>query len=178
MVTPSAVLARREAVSAAGGFDPHFSITADWDMWIRLGQQGPVGVSRALTVGYTVHDTSMRTDVDRLLRERDTLEQKHRELLRRHRMGLGDELFWQWIAAGRAPAAQRRLAARWYVRHQRRYARPWRVASGPRPPCACPAAGRRRAAAHERGAFAPVAQPGRLAGDRSRRAVTATTDAR
>jgi glycosyltransferase involved in cell wall biosynthesis len=130
VVTPSAVLARRDAVSAAGGFDPRFSITADWDMWIRLGQQGPVGVSRALTVGYTVHHTSMRTDVDRLLRERAALEEKHRELLRRHRTGLGDELFWQWIASTRAPSAQRRLAARWYLRHQRRFAPPWRMASG------------------------------------------------
>ena len=130
VVTPSAVLARREHLDAVGGFDPDFSITADWDLWIRLAGRGPVGVSRALTVGYTNHADNMHNDTAGILREQRALAAKHEALLRRLGMGLGDELFWQWVASAQDPAHQRRLGARWYVHNQLRYARPWTIALG------------------------------------------------
>jgi glycosyltransferase involved in cell wall biosynthesis len=130
VVTPSAVLADREHLMAVGGFDPGFSITADWDLWIRLADRGDVGVSRALPVGYTNHPDNMHNDTSGILREQRALAAKHEQLLRRLRMGLGDELFWQWVASAKDAAHQRRLGARWYVRNQRPYARPWTIALG------------------------------------------------
>jgi glycosyltransferase involved in cell wall biosynthesis len=130
VVTPSAVLAGREHLEAVGGFDPGFSITADWDLWIRLAGRGEVGVSRALTVGYTNHPDNMHNDTMGILREQRALAAKHESLLRALGMGLGDELFWQWVASAQDPAHQRRLGARWYVGNQWRYARPWTIALG------------------------------------------------
>lgn len=130
VVTPSAVLARRTRLLVVGGFDPAFSIAADWDLWIRLAAGGDVGVSRALTVGYTNHSDNMHRDTAGILRERRALAGKHRALLRRLRLGLGDELFWQWVASAQDPARQRRLAARWYLRHQLGLARPRTIILG------------------------------------------------
>jgi glycosyltransferase involved in cell wall biosynthesis len=130
VVTPSAVVADRALLMEVGGFDPRFSITADWDLWIRLAGRGPVGISRALTVGYTNHSGAMHADTARLLGERRALVAKHDRLLRGLQIGLGDELFWQWAASAVDPARQKRLAARWYIRHQRPYAPPWSTAAG------------------------------------------------
>jgi glycosyltransferase involved in cell wall biosynthesis len=130
VVTPSAVLARRARLVDVGGFDPAFSITADWDLWIRLATAGAVGLSRELTVGYTNHPDNMHNDTAGILRERMALVRKHEALLRGLRIGLGDELFWQWVASAQDPSHQRRLAARLYVRHQRGYAPSRTIAIG------------------------------------------------
>jgi glycosyltransferase involved in cell wall biosynthesis len=130
VVTPSAVLARRELVQEVGGFDPAFSILADWDLWLRLAQRGRVAVSGALSVAYLQHSQSMHRDAKGILSEHGALAIKHAELLRRHRSGLGDPLFFQWVASGVAPTRQRRLGARWYVAHQRRFASLPRIAAG------------------------------------------------
>ena len=112
------MVADAERLAQVGGFDPAFSIAADWDLWIRLGATGPVGLSREPTVGYTNHPDNMHNDTAGILRERKALARKHEPLLRELRMGLGDELFWQWVASAQAPSRQRRLAARLYLRHQ------------------------------------------------------------
>ena len=130
VVTPSAVVADARRLRQVGGFDPAFSIAADWDLWIRLGATGPVGLSREPTVGYTNHPDNMHNDTAGILRERKALARKHEPLLRELRMGLGDELFWQWVASAQAPARQRRLAARLYLRHQMGRAPARRIASG------------------------------------------------
>jgi glycosyltransferase involved in cell wall biosynthesis len=130
VVTPSAVVADARRLRQVGGFDPAFSIAADWDLWIRLGATGPVGLSRELTVGYTNHPDNMHNDTAGILRERKALARKHEPLLRELRMGLGDELFWQWVASAQAPARQRRLAARLYLRHQMGRAPARHIASG------------------------------------------------
>jgi glycosyltransferase involved in cell wall biosynthesis len=130
VVTPSAVVADAQRLRQVGGFDPAFSIAADWDLWIRLGATGPVGLSGELTVGYTNHPDNMHNDTAGILRERKALARKHEPLLRELRMGLGDELFWQWVASAQAPAHQRRLAARLYLRHQIGRAPARHIASG------------------------------------------------
>ena len=73
VVTPSSVLARRELVLDEGGFDPAFSILADWDLWLRLAQRGRVAVSGALSVAYLQHPESMHRDAEGILSEHGAL---------------------------------------------------------------------------------------------------------
>lgn len=68
---PSAVLVRRDVFMRLGGFDPALSQCADWDMWIRLAEAGPLDVVDIPLVRYRVHQGNMSRDV-RLL-ESDTL---------------------------------------------------------------------------------------------------------
>lgn len=119
VVTPSSVMARRDLLLDAGGFDPGFSILADWDLWIRLAVRGRVVGSGALTVGYTQHGSNMAGDRAALLAEHRALAAKHAAVLDGARTGLGDDLFWQWWAAGVAPERQRRLGARRYLSEHR-----------------------------------------------------------
>jgi hypothetical protein len=114
VVTPSAVVAERASLEQVGAFDPAFSIAADWDLWIRLGAGGARRPLARAHVGYTNHPDNMHNDTAGILRERKALARKHESLLRGLHMGLGDELFWQWIASAQAPGRQRRLGARLY----------------------------------------------------------------
>jgi glycosyltransferase involved in cell wall biosynthesis len=67
---PSAALIRRSALDAVGLFDPRFSQCADWDMWLRLAEAGPVVYADGVHVRYRVHGANMSKNVPLL--ERDT----------------------------------------------------------------------------------------------------------
>ncbi|MCC6466889.1 MAG: glycosyltransferase [Alphaproteobacteria bacterium] len=54
-VAKPCVVARTEAVRAAGGFDPSLKVAEDQDMWIRLAAMGDVGFVEELLV--IAHDT-------------------------------------------------------------------------------------------------------------------------
>jgi glycosyltransferase involved in cell wall biosynthesis len=43
IITTSGVLARREALLEAGGFNPELRYAEDWDLWLRLAQRGAFG---------------------------------------------------------------------------------------------------------------------------------------
>jgi glycosyltransferase involved in cell wall biosynthesis len=70
----SNVLARTEAVVRLGGFDDELSFVADWDLWLRLAQQGPAAASDRLLMAYSVHagswvlsgDPAVTGDFDRM----------------------------------------------------------------------------------------------------------------
>jgi glycosyltransferase involved in cell wall biosynthesis len=68
--TPSAILLRRAALSAAGGFDTSLSYAADWDMWLRLAKLGCrfSRIHRPVAT-YRVHGHSMTSNVDRAIRD-------------------------------------------------------------------------------------------------------------
>ena len=68
--TPGAMLARREAFEAAGGFDESLSIGADSDWFVRLVQsgRGPVRIDR-IVLRKGLRSTSLSTDVERYRRE-------------------------------------------------------------------------------------------------------------
>ncbi len=55
----SGVLADRELALSLGGFDPTFSMYADWDMWARLAQAAPLAVVDLPLVGYVQHAGGM-----------------------------------------------------------------------------------------------------------------------
>jgi glycosyltransferase involved in cell wall biosynthesis len=60
----SGVMVAREALISAGVFDPSLSLTADWDLWLRLATNPPACVSRPL-VAYRVHAGNRSLDADR-----------------------------------------------------------------------------------------------------------------
>jgi glycosyltransferase involved in cell wall biosynthesis len=51
----SGVVARREALLEAGGFDARLPRTSDWLMWALLASKGPLGLVRESLVVYRVH---------------------------------------------------------------------------------------------------------------------------
>jgi glycosyltransferase involved in cell wall biosynthesis len=62
----SGVMASREALMKAGGWDPTVFL-ADWDLWIRLGRIGPPAWVPEPLVGYRIHSGQSSVDVDRVL---------------------------------------------------------------------------------------------------------------
>lgn len=62
----SSVMARRETLLHAGGFDTSLQPLADWDLWLRLLDGGlPAGVAQPL-VAYRVHAANMSLDTKRV----------------------------------------------------------------------------------------------------------------
>lgn len=61
--TPSSVMAPRQALLDAGGFDPRLSMCADWDMWIRLATRLSGAYSDESLVLYRLHQGSMSTNL-------------------------------------------------------------------------------------------------------------------
>ncbi|MFP4229239.1 MAG: glycosyltransferase family 2 protein [Salinivenus sp.] len=56
--TPSAVLIRRTALDAIGGWPTQFVGTADYYVWLRLSARQPLVQTKCVTVGYRQHDSS------------------------------------------------------------------------------------------------------------------------
>lgn len=57
--TPAAVMHRRSAVVAAGGFDTSVSPSADYDLYLRLTRRGPVYCHGELVAQYRRHGANM-----------------------------------------------------------------------------------------------------------------------
>lgn len=47
-----------------GGFDPRFSTSADWHLWLRVARHGPVDLVEDPLLRYRIHDSNMHTNVD------------------------------------------------------------------------------------------------------------------
>ena len=95
----SGVLAATELVRAVGGFDPELANLADWDCWIRLGQESPVATVPTVDVGYRSHPTSMAHAVARSEQELRLLRATHAELYRSSGVEF-DEGAWLWYLQG------------------------------------------------------------------------------
>jgi len=57
--TPGQVLIRRIVLDRAGVFDVTMSPTADWDMWLRITQQGKMPLSDTVVLSYRRHEHNM-----------------------------------------------------------------------------------------------------------------------
>lgn len=66
-ITPSTVLANRKVLLDAGGFDPQFRGTEDWELWVRLGPRLKVACLREALTCYRVSNASISTKVDHML---------------------------------------------------------------------------------------------------------------
>jgi glycosyltransferase involved in cell wall biosynthesis len=73
----SGVLVSTSTARRVGGFDPAFSILADWDFYYRLGLASPVAPVNRPLVGYYRHPDSMFHDPRRLGRELLALDHKY-----------------------------------------------------------------------------------------------------
>ena len=96
---PSSVIARRSLVAEAGGFDPEFSILADWDMWIRLATAAPAVACDEPLTGYLVHPDNMHLDVEAAIEELRRLRVKHAALAGSLGVRVEGEGWLSWIAS-------------------------------------------------------------------------------
>ena len=71
-ITPSSVIARREALERNGGFREDVRACEDWEMWMRLQRVGGFAAVPDPLTDYYVYPTSMSTDPKRML---DAMEQ-------------------------------------------------------------------------------------------------------
>jgi hypothetical protein len=65
----SGVIATRESVEAAGGFDARLVNLADWDLWVRLGRTSKPACVADPLVGYRIHPAQASLDIDLILNE-------------------------------------------------------------------------------------------------------------
>lgn len=107
--SPSGVVAERELVREVGGFDPRFSIYADWDLWLRMAAVAEGSSVREILLGYVTHDGSMhRQSVREAADELARLRRHHRHGQVGRVEGVG---IWRWIAATQLDLGRRPWAA-------------------------------------------------------------------
>lgn len=71
-ITPSSVIAKREALARNGGFREDVRACEDWEMWVRLQRLGGFAAVPDALTDYYVYPSSMSTDPKRML---DAMEQ-------------------------------------------------------------------------------------------------------
>jgi glycosyltransferase involved in cell wall biosynthesis len=73
----SNVIVRRDAFDHAGGFDPHLTNGEDWEMWIRLADQGLPGWVPEPLMAYRIHPANASLDVGAVWSTVDFIERRH-----------------------------------------------------------------------------------------------------
>ena len=114
--TPSCVIARRDLLLELGGFDPAFSVLADWDLWLRIARRAPVARSQTPTVAYVSHADNMSLDLGRLRREFTVLAERYEADCRTRGRRFGAPGFPRWMARLHREQGRRIAAAGWYLR--------------------------------------------------------------
>ena len=141
--TPAMAIFRREAVVAAGGFDPTVNAAADYRLYLRIARRHPVHDHARTVAFYRQHGASMSQDATRMLREslrvlaaewpfvqgRKDLEAAYREGWRTWQEVYGTALVnevrahvrdREWAAAARKALTLSRLHPRGLVHHATR----------------------------------------------------------
>jgi glycosyltransferase involved in cell wall biosynthesis len=95
--SPSSVIARTESVREVGGFDPRFSVFADWDLWLRIEPRVEVVSTDEVLVAYSRHGRNMHltAGLPSLLAEFRALAAKHR---RPGMTPIGHTATFRWLA--------------------------------------------------------------------------------
>jgi glycosyltransferase involved in cell wall biosynthesis len=120
-ITASSTVIKADVFHSLGGFDERLNAAEDWDMWLRVAEQGLVGLCRVPVVSYRIHSGMMSGDPRRMQRARTTVVERALRSERGHRL--------PWTtkrqirartarsnAAGAARAGARTLAMTEYVR--------------------------------------------------------------
>src|SRR5258708_5158994 len=79
---------RKDAWLGCGGLDEKLWYTADWDIWLKLAQLGPVYYHDIATIGFRIHAGSLTVTGSRDLA---VFEQQMKLVLDRHLLNLGGE---------------------------------------------------------------------------------------
>ncbi len=77
VVGTSCVVARRDALQIAKGFDESMQSASDWDLWLRLARQGSVGYSTQEGMDYLVRPDSITAKSARRIEALRTIYQRH-----------------------------------------------------------------------------------------------------
>jgi glycosyltransferase involved in cell wall biosynthesis len=110
----SNVLATTSLLRELGGFDERLSMSADWEMWIRLATAGSAQVCPDVHVAWVIHDANMHRVHPRSDAEFELLAGRHlRDRATRRRA----EIFGaKWRAYSHRRAGERLAASREYLR--------------------------------------------------------------
>jgi glycosyltransferase involved in cell wall biosynthesis len=81
-VGTSTVVARRDALRGIGGFDPSLPSASDWDVWLRLAGNGPVGASGTVLADYLMRPGSISGDRAKRLAAMRTILDRHAPSIR------------------------------------------------------------------------------------------------
>ena len=112
----SGVLADRQLVLDAGGFDARFSLLADWDLWIRLAQRSMLASVPAPLHAYRLHAESMSCQVGTVEEELAAMEAKYDGERRAEGVLFQRGAFEFWLADRRQRSNRRGAAAVGYLR--------------------------------------------------------------
>jgi glycosyltransferase involved in cell wall biosynthesis len=105
VVPTSNVLVHREALVAAGPFDPQLRLTEDWDLYLRLARlEMPAFVPQHL-VGFRTHPDQSSLNTSGFVAELDAFERRHR--VKVDRVAILRGAAWSSLRAGHRRAALR-----------------------------------------------------------------------
>ena len=110
----SNVLVRKDLVEAVGSFDPKLRHMADWDLWIRLGLQGPPAVVPRALVAYRVHGGNASVDTPAIPEEMRLIEERYASA--RGGAPIDRAYVHRWIAWSRLRVGDRKGALAAYLR--------------------------------------------------------------
>ena len=127
---PSCVMASSSLLERVGGFDPDYSILADWDLWLRLAAAGRPAACEAPLTAYVTHPENMHLDATGSREEFKRLKHKHAGLARDWGGGLGNHRLWGWIAGSYRRSGRRYRAAGLFLKTGLRYGRPEMLVRG------------------------------------------------
>ena len=80
-VAVASPVVRRDAWLACGGLDLNLWYTGDWDLWLKLGQQGEVFYHEEVTAGFRIHGESATSTGSR---DRADFVKQHQIVVDRH----------------------------------------------------------------------------------------------
>lgn len=110
----SNVVARTSLLTRVGHFDTTLRHMADWDLWIRLAQQGPPAVVGEPLVAYRIHGANASLDVAKIPAELAVLDRRYAAL----RGGAPSDraYVYRWMAWNSLRAGRRWPAVEAYLR--------------------------------------------------------------
>jgi len=116
----SSVLAARDLVVGAGGFDDAMDRAEDWDLWIRLAQRSPVATVDRPLVAHRVWGRSESLDTVGMARGHALVAERYGELARERGVSFDELGIEQWFAKQHLRAGRRRAALRSFAAIARR----------------------------------------------------------
>jgi glycosyltransferase involved in cell wall biosynthesis len=113
----SNVLVETELLRRLGGFDERLSQLGDWDLWLRLAEQGLPAACYDVLVAYTQHASNiLLQDASTIMDELDYIATKHSAKSRAAGVEFDRVAAGRWIAWGHRRAGNRSKAVATYLR--------------------------------------------------------------